>query len=110
MTKFLGEKLVKIEDSPFAEYTMKDWVLYFITLYGGIDGAHHKDWVMDQVVRICHGCKFKIKKGIWDDGLVEWRIQIVSATKEYKKWVQEITGPVDENGETEYYYDCGIAP
>jgi hypothetical protein len=24
----------------------------FIVKYGGIDGAHHKTWVLDQVVRI----------------------------------------------------------
>ena len=24
--------------------------------YGGIDGAHHKDWVIDQMVRALTGC------------------------------------------------------
>jgi len=26
--------------------------LELILQYGGIDGAHHKDWVLDQVVRV----------------------------------------------------------
>ena len=24
--------------------------------YGGIDGAHHKDWTIDQIVRALTGC------------------------------------------------------
>jgi hypothetical protein len=26
--------------------------------YGGIDGAHHKDWVIDQVVRVLAGDRY----------------------------------------------------
>lgn len=26
--------------------------------YGGIDGAHHKDWVIDQMVRVLAGEKY----------------------------------------------------
>lgn len=26
--------------------------------YGGIDGAHHKDWVIDQMVRVLAGDKY----------------------------------------------------
>jgi len=27
--------------------------------YGGIDGAHHKDWVIDQMVRVLAGEKYE---------------------------------------------------
>lgn len=27
--------------------------------YGGIDGAHHKDWVIDQMVRVLAGDKYE---------------------------------------------------
>ena len=30
-----------------------------IVQYGGIDGAHHKDWVMDQVVRVLVGDQYE---------------------------------------------------
>lgn len=30
-----------------------------IVQYGGIDGAHHKDWVMDQVVRVLAGDQYE---------------------------------------------------
>ena len=29
--------------------------LDLIVRYGGIDGAHHKDWVLDQVARVLAG-------------------------------------------------------
>ena len=30
-----------------------------IVQYSGIDGAHHKDWVMDQVVRVLAGDQYE---------------------------------------------------
>lgn len=30
-----------------------------IVEYGGIDGAHHKDWVLDQVVRVLAGERYE---------------------------------------------------
>lgn len=33
--------------------------LAMILLYGGIDGAHHKDWVLDQVVRMLTGTGYE---------------------------------------------------
>jgi hypothetical protein len=39
--------------------------LALISRYGGIDGAHHKQWCLDQVVRT-----------LTDDGYAEWvRVQ-----------------------------------
>lgn len=51
--------------------------------YGGIDGAHHKTWVIDQMVRILAG----------DD---------------YEKTVAEACD--GEDGPETYEWDCGIAP
>lgn len=51
--------------------------------YGGIDGAHHKDWVIDQVIRILAG----------DD---------------YDRVVKEACN--GEDGPETYSWDCGIAP
>lgn len=58
--------------------------LEIIVKYGGTDGSHHKDWVMDQVVRILTG-------------------------NNYESFVNEACkGP---NGEPNLYsWDCGIAP
>lgn len=57
--------------------------LDMILEYGGIDGAHHKDWVIDQVTRILTGSGYK------------------DFVKEAKK---------GENGPDTYSWDEGIAP
>lgn len=54
-----------------------------ILQYGGIDGAHHKDWVIDQVVRILTG-------------------------DEYEEWVKAAKD--GEDGPDTYDWDEGIAP
>jgi hypothetical protein len=54
-----------------------------IVRYGGIDGAHHKDWVLDQVVRIL-------------------------ADMEYEKIVRE--AKEGEDGPNTYDWNVGIAP
>jgi hypothetical protein len=57
--------------------------------YGGIDGGHHKQWVLDQVVRVLLG-------------------------DEYNSWLAMMRGEWrEENGVYEYEYDDwdeGIAP
>lgn len=50
---------------------------------GGIDGEHHKTWIIDQVVRI-------LTAGVYDD------------------WVKEYCA--GENGPNTYSWDEGIAP
>jgi hypothetical protein len=52
---------------------------------GQYDGAHHKMWVIDQIVRIITG----------DD---------------YEAWVTWFRGEEDEYGDFEYSWDEGIAP
>jgi hypothetical protein len=47
MDGYLGEFSVDLKRSPFAEWTPSDWALYFIDRYSGIDGDHHKTWVLD---------------------------------------------------------------
>jgi hypothetical protein len=51
--------------------------------YGGIDGGHHKTWVIDQMVRKLTG-------------------------KRYEQWVQE--AKAGEDGPNTYDWDVGIAP
>jgi len=53
--------------------------------YGGIDGAHHKMWVIDQMLRVLAGSN-------------------------YSNLIKEYEGEEDEDGDREYLWDCGIAP
>jgi len=56
--------------------------LDIIFQYGGIDGEHHKCWVLDQIVRV-----------LADD---------------YDEWVRN--AKAGEDGPDSYSYDVGIAP
>lgn len=58
-------------------------VLSLIHDYGGIDGAHHKQWLLDQILRV-----------LTEDN--------------YHKWVTEFC--VGEDGPDTYEWDTGIAP
>jgi len=61
----------------------KKEALDLILRYGGIDGGHHKQWVLDQIVRKLTG-----------DG--------------YNAWVEEYQ--LGEDGPETYIWDEGIAP
>ena len=51
--------------------------------FAGVDGAHHKDWIIDQMVRALTG-------------------------KKYKAWVRQCRNGKD--GPNTYEWDIGIAP
>lgn len=108
MAKYLGETLVDQKDTPFKDYTENDWSLYFIMRYGGIDGAHHKDWVMDQVVRILNGTELVIALAKWEDGQEEYRVCTGKPSQKYKDWVMYVKSGKD--GPDTYSYYEGIAP
>lgn len=61
--------------------------LDLVAQYGGTDGGHHKQWVLDQVVRA-----------------------LTTTPEAYAAWVLVQKGNVDETGNFEYDWDEGIAP
>lgn len=69
---FAKEDLVEIKEIP----------LMLIQEWGGIDGAHHKQWLLDQLVRVM--------------------------TTDYEKWVKEFEA--GEDSPNTYSWDVGIAP
>ncbi len=112
MAKYLGETIVDQSDvEEFKDFTKIDWMMYYIERYGQIDGEHHKTWVMDQVSRIAKGTELEIKIAKWDDGTINYRVEIKEPSKEYLEWVEDMKGEYDEiEEEYEYSYDYGIAP
>lgn len=61
------------------------FVLNLIAQYGSIDGAHHKQWVLDQVARA------------------------LQTPQEYQEWAESLK--FDDNGQEIYSaWDTGIAP
>lgn len=109
MEEYLGETVMNIKDTPFANYTKLDWVEEITLDYGWIDGAHHKTWVLDQIMRVIKGCEIEVRLAKWSNGQEEWRYDIVTESEEYKQFVKEYEDP-NGIGEQEYEYDMGIAP
>lgn len=70
-------------------------------IYGAIDGAHHKAWVLDQVIRALTGCKFEIVNG---RALDIKEVDHDNPSEEYKAWIAARC----EGGD--YEWDEGIAP
>lgn len=110
MPKYLGQVAVDIADTPFANYNAVDWALHFNQAYG-IDGEHHKAWVLDQMSRILKGTPVIVEFASWDNGETQYRYWTGEPTKEYHDWVASCRGAYDEDEDSyEYDYDEGIAP
>lgn len=65
-----------------------------ITTYGGYDGEHHKQWVLDQVVRALTGCGSPDGSEHESDDYLAWRVAYADG----------------EDGPDTYAWDEGIAP
>lgn len=75
------EVVYNIKDLPAEE---RNWrAMELAVRYGSIDGAHHKTWVIDQMIRILAGNKYDAIVAEACDG---------------------------EDGSNTYIWDCGIAP
>jgi len=109
MEGYLGETILDISKTEYKDYDKGDWALLYIEMYGGIDGSHHKAWVMDQVVRILNGTKVILSKAEWKNGTINHRFNLDEPSQKYLDWVKEYEGEEDD-GEIMYEYDIGIAP
>ena len=108
MEGYLGETILDIHTTEYSLYSRSDFALMWIERYGGIDGDHHKTWVLDQVARILKGTKVIIKLAKWENGHEEERFVLDEPSVEYWEWVKEMKN--GEDGENTYSYDFGIAP
>ena len=97
--------------SPFDGFEPSDWALEYIARYGGIDGEHHKAWVLDQIARILNGTPVIVKLMEWSSGETEYRFSTGKPSKKYLSFGEEMKGEINpETGDTEYDYDYGVAP
>lgn len=107
MEGYLGEFEIE-KDCEYNFYTKEQFVLMYIERYSSIDGAHHKDWLIDQIARILNNVKVIITKAKWNNGEEEYRFRLGEPTLQYLEWVKEVKS--GEDGENTYEYDFGIAP
>ena len=110
MEGYLGESPVDLsQHGKLASYSPTDWALMYIMLYGGIDGEHHKAWVLDQVARILGGTPVNVTEARWENGATELRYSTGEPGAAYLAWREQCLDR-DEHGEPQYDYDEGIAP
>lgn len=53
---------------------MNDEIVALILEYGWIDGSHHKQWLIDQILRVASGAKYEgivssFFENDWDEGV-----------------------------------------
>lgn len=78
--------------------------LAIVHTHGGIDGAHHKQWTLDQVVRALTGCPMVEGDGSQVFGLSS----VQGESEEYLAWVRAYCE--GEDGPGTYEWDTGIVP
>lgn len=81
--------------------------LDLILRYGGEDGGHHKQWVLDQVVRILTDCPTVQRTALSAYG-TEYTYDALGESPEYLAWVA--CCKAGEDGPETYEWDEGIAP
>ena len=81
--------------------------LEFAAGFGGIEGDHHKAWVIDQMVRALTGCPVIRESHKNDKGNV-YTFEAQGESPEYQEWVREWCD--GEDGPDTYEWDEGIAP
>lgn len=82
--------------------------LELIMLNGGVDGAYHKQWVLDQLVRTLTGCLF-LESAAKDNRDQNYTYGNLGENEQYLDWCRKYR--VGEDGpETYREWDVGIAP
>ncbi len=76
-------------------------ILSFIDVHT-VDGAHHKQWVIDQVVRLLTDCPRVKKEGVDCNGK-PYSYYALGESEEYKRWVAD-------RKKAGYDWEEGIAP
>lgn len=75
--------------------------------YGGIDGDHHKTWVIDQMVRALTGCPM-VEKSAIDCNRKPYCYEAQGESGEYVKLIAD--AKAGEDGPETYDWDEGIPP
>lgn len=75
--------------------------------WGGIDGGHHKAWVIDQMVRALTNCPI-VRESAKDIHGTLYTYEVLGENEEYLKWVRD--AKEGEDGPNTYDWDEGIAP
>ena len=81
--------------------------LSIATDLGSVDGAHHKQWVIDQMVRALTGCPTVQKTAIDCNGK-PYSYEAQGESDDYRAWVH--FAKAGQDGPNTYDWDEGIPP
>jgi len=84
-----------------------DKTLEIAMSYGGIDGAHHKDWTLDQMVRALTGCPMETHEATDSEGN-PYTYESQGESDEYQSFVAEACD--GEDGPETYTWEEGTPP
>ena len=84
-----------------------DAALTVAVSYGGIDGDHHKAWVIDQMVRALTGC-LMVQKMAYDSSGRRYRYAARGTSAEYRDLVHDACD--GEDGPNSSSWDEGTPP
>jgi hypothetical protein len=84
MIKYVGEFAAK--DCEQLAYTSNQWAVEYLSHYMYIDGAHHKQWLLDQIARVLMGTPVVVKEARWEDGHTEIRFTTGEPSQQYIEW------------------------
>lgn len=101
------EGRVEQEDSPEQMKKRIGKALEVAQQYGAIDGAHHKTWVIDQMVRELTGCPREQEQATDVNGK-PYNYEVLGESNAYREWVRKHNE--GEDGPDTYEWDQGIAP
>jgi len=109
MVKFLNpDKVDELEERVTELEDCISKALARITESGGIDGGHHKQWVLDQVVRCLTGCPSVEVQATACNGK-PYSYVTLGESEEYKDWRTAYTQGED-GPDTYETWDEGIPP
>lgn len=75
-----------VTSPPSVAQARLDWIMHLVSIHGSTDGAHHKQWVIDQVARIALGAPVAYMDGF----------AVVGTCAAYEQWAED--------------WDPGVAP
>lgn len=85
----------------------RDRIIDALTYVTVEDGAHHKQWIIDQMVRALTGCSMVERTAVDHRGRA-YTYFTQGESDEYLAWVADYCD--GEDGPETYSWDCGIAP
>ena len=98
MAKYLGEKILNIEETEFKDYTKNDWILLFLEKYGLVEGSWHKNWLLGTIAKLANDTKVIIKLAKWDNGQEEYRFELDNNSDKYNEWVELFNEEDEDEG------------